>query len=125
MAAIEKELELVGSKGRKNVVGLFDSGATYSCIERSLAEMLEVVVPLPSPLRFATAEDGRSVESREAVRLDFHLDGYRFSDEFFIVPGLSEKLIVGTKTMQAWRFKLDFENDTVIIDPRVTKLRLL
>jgi len=27
--------------------------------------------------------------------------------------------------MQKWRFKLDFEADEVIIDPRVTKLRLL
>ena len=27
--------------------------------------------------------------------------------------------------MQKWRFKLDFEKDEVIIDPRVTKIRLL
>jgi len=26
--------------------------------------------------------------------------------------------------MQEWRFKLDFEADEVIIDPRVTRLRL-
>jgi len=42
-----------------------------------------------------------------------------------IIPGLSEEAIIGAKTMQAWRFKLDYENDEVIIDPRVTKLRLL
>jgi len=39
-------------------------------------------------------------------------------------PGLSIQLIIGAKTMQAWRFKLDFEADEVIIDPRVTRLRL-
>jgi len=27
--------------------------------------------------------------------------------------------------VQKWRFKLDFEADEVIIDPRVTRLRLL
>jgi len=27
--------------------------------------------------------------------------------------------------MQKWRFKLSFEADEVIIDPRVTRLRLL
>ena len=61
----------------------------------------------------------------ERVSLDFHLDGYRFSDEFMVISGLSSQLIIGAKTMQAWRFKLDFEADEVIIDPRVTRLRLL
>jgi hypothetical protein len=37
----------------------------------------------------------------------------------------SSRLIVGAATMQKWRFKLDFEADEVIIDPRVTRLRLL
>jgi hypothetical protein len=42
-----------------------------------------------------------------------------------LIPGLSEEAIIGAKTLQAWRMKLDFEQDEVIIDPRVTKLRLL
>jgi hypothetical protein len=62
---------------------------------------------------------------KERVTLDFYLNGYRFSDEFVIIPELSEKVIIGAKTLQAWRLKLDFENDEVIIDPKVTKLRLL
>jgi hypothetical protein len=62
---------------------------------------------------------------KERVTLNFYLNGYRFSDEFVIIPELSEKVIIGAKTLQAWRLKLDFENDEVIIDPKVTKLRLL
>ena len=31
------------------------------------------------------------------------LIGYRFSDEFMVIPDLSETVIIGTKTMQAWR----------------------
>jgi len=125
MAIIEKEIKLVGSKGEHELVGLFDSGATYSCIDRDLAEELEMLIPLPSPLSLETAEVGRRVQVREAVRLDFHLDGYRFSDEFMVIPNLSDQLIIGVATMQKWRFKLDFEADEVIIDPRVTRLRLL
>ncbi len=125
MAIIEKEVELVGSKGKEKVTGLFDSGATYSCIEKELAQQLEMIIPLPMPLPFETAKKGEEVEAEEAVRLDFYLDGYRFSDEFFVLPDLSEKLIIGTTTMQKWRFKLDFEREEVIIDPRVTRLRLL
>jgi len=125
MAVIEKEIKLVGSKGEQELVGLFDSGATYSCIDRDLAKKLGALEPLPSPRSLETAEAGRTVEVRERVTLDFHLDGYRFSDEFMIVPKLSDQLIIGAATMQKWRFKLDFEANEVIIDPRVTRLRLL
>jgi hypothetical protein len=65
------------------------------------------------------------VTANQAVRLDFYIDSYRFSDEFIIIPDLSEPVIIGAKTMQAWRFKLDLENEEIIIDHRVTKLRLL
>ena len=125
MAIIEKEIKLVGSKGEHELTGLFDSGATYSCLDRDLAKGLGVLEPLPSPLSLETAEAGRTVRVKEAVRLDFHLDGYRFSDEFMVIPDLSSQLIIGAATMQKWRFKLDFEADEVIIDPRVTRLRLL
>ena len=123
MAVIQKELELVGSKARRRVKTLFDSGATYSCVKKDLARELEILIPLAEPLVFETAEQGKTLEAREAVRLDFYIDGYRFSDEFMVLPGLSEEVIIGAKTTQAWRLKLDFEKEEVIIDPRVTRLR--
>ncbi|MCL0039071.1 retropepsin-like domain-containing protein [Dehalococcoidia bacterium] len=125
MTIIARNMRLVGSRGEEEVEGLFDSGATYSCIEKSLAEKLGAIDVLPEPMRLGTAKEGESVEARERVSLNFHLDGYRFSDEFMVIPGLSERLIIGATTMQKWRFKLDFEREEVIIDPRVTKLRLL
>ena len=125
MTIIEKEIKLVGSKGEHELVGLFDSGATYSCIDQDLAKELEILIPLPVPIPLETVEKGRVVKVRERVTLDFHLDGYRFSDEFMVTPDLSGQLIIGAATMQKWRFKLDFEADEVIIDPRVTRLRLL
>ncbi len=125
MAVIEKMVRLVGSKGERELVGLFDSGATYSCIDRDLAKELGPLDSLPTPLSLETAEAGRTVRVEERVTLDFHLDGYRFSDEFMVVSNLSNRLIIGAATMQKWRFKLDFEAEEVIIDPRVTRLRLL
>ncbi len=50
MTIIEKEIKLVGSKGEHELVGLFDSGATYSCIDQDLAKKLGALEPLPSPL---------------------------------------------------------------------------
>ncbi len=125
MTIIEKEIELVGSKGREELIGLFDSGSTYSCIKREIAQKLGMIDSLPEPIKLGTAKEGERVEAKERITLDFHLNGYRFSDEFIIVPKLSESVIIGAKTMQAWRFKLDFEKEDVIIDPKVTKLRLL
>ena len=42
-----------------------------------------------------------------------------------LIPDLSEQVIIGAATLQKWRIKLDFERDQVIVDPRVTHLRLL
>ena len=125
MAVIEKEIRLAGSRGEKELIALFDSGSTYSCIKPGLAEILGRPEPLPEPMEFGTAKEEERVTAKEAVRLNFYIDGYRFSDEFMIIPNLSEEVIIGAKTLQAWRMKLDFEHDEVIIDPRVTKLRLI
>ena len=154
MSVIQKEIKLAGSKGERKVLAIFDSGSTYSCITPELARELETVLPLPEPMEFGTADpplslrgaqrrsnlsNGRqapalrsvgvyprqSLRAKEAIRLNFHLDGYRFSDEFMLIPGLSEPVLIGAATMQKWRLKLNFETDEVIIDPKVTKLRLL
>lgn len=125
MAIIQKTIRLMGSKGSREVAALFDSGASYSCIRPDLAAGLETILPLPEPMEFSTAKDGEQVTAHERVSLNFYLNGYRFSDEFMLIPQLSEAVIIGAATLQKWRMKLDFEADEVIIDPRVTKLRLL
>jgi len=125
MAIIAKKLLLEGSKGSKELEALFDTGASYSCVRKDVAEELDILLPLPRPLLLEMAQEGARVEVKERVTLDFYLNGYRFSDEFMVVPGLSEKCIIGAATMQKWRFKLDMEKEEVIIDPRVTKFRLL
>ena len=125
MAVIEKGIKLVGSKGERKVFAIFDRGSTYSCIEPGLAESLGMIEALPEPMDFGTAKWGERLAAKEAIRLNFYIDGYRFSDEFMLIPELSEAVIIGAKTLQAWRMKLDFEKEEVIIDPKVTKLRLL
>jgi hypothetical protein len=125
MAVILKTIRLVGSKDSEEVAVIFDSGATYSCIQPELAKKLENAVPLPEPMDFGTAKDGEQVTATERVVLNFYLDGYRFSDEFMLIPGLSEPAVIGAATLQKWRMKLDFEHDEVLFDPRVTHLRLL
>jgi len=125
MAVIIKEIKLRGSKGEVEKEAIFDSGPTYSCIHPELAKKLEIVTPLPEPMEFSTAEEGRKVTARGAVRLNFYIGKYRFSDEFMVIEKLSNGVIIGAATLQKWRLKLDFKRDEIIIDPKVTKLWLL
>jgi hypothetical protein len=125
MAIIRKEIELVGSKSRRKEIALFDSGASYSCIDKELAEELGGIVSLLEPFELYTAEKGRKMEVKSRIPLTFYIDGYRFSDEFMVLENLSEKVIIGAATLQKWRLKLDFEKEDIIIDPKVTKLYLI
>ena len=124
MSIIEKKLRLEGPLGEKEVTALFDSGASVSCIRPDIAEMLEISIPLRKPLQISTADEDNSMSVNEKVDLEFYIGEYHFWTEFFIVPKLTEEVIIGAITMQQWRFKLDFENEEVIIDPRVTRMRI-
>ena len=125
MAIIQKMIRLEGSKGQAEAVALFDSSASYSCIQPGIAEKLGMVEGLPRPMKFGTARNGDALTATQTIRLDLYVDGNRLSDEFMLIPDLSEQVIIGAATLQKWRIKLDFERDQVIVDPRVTHLRLL
>ncbi|MBI4700378.1 MAG: retroviral-like aspartic protease [Deltaproteobacteria bacterium] len=125
MPPVEKPIELVGSKASATVLALFDSGASVSCIDRALAERLGTPVALPRPRRFGTAERGRELVVDEGVHLDFRFKGLDLFADFFVVAALAEQVIVGAQTLHAWRMKLDFEHDDVLVDPRVARLRLV
>ena len=124
MGIIRIPMRFEGSKGEKILYTLFDSGATFSCMKDDVAEQIETPSKLRTPLEVATASQGHFIKISEAMRADFYFDDIRLSDEFMVVPDLSEDAIIGVNTMQKWRIKLDFEHDTVIIDPKVAKLIL-
>lgn len=65
-------------------------------------------------MRLATASNATFMEMNYCTRLDFYPEDVRLSDEFLVVPGLSDKAINGAATMQKWRLKLDFENDRMM-----------
>ena len=124
MSIIEQTIRLEGSFGTKEVTALFDSGASVSCIRPELANELVTPTALWRPFLISTADEDTSIEVNEEAALHFYIDEYRFFTDFFLVPKLSEEVIIGATTMQQWRFKLDFEKEEVIIDPRVTRMRI-
>lgn len=72
----------------------------------------------------AKASAGHFLKVEYATRADFYINGVRLSDEFYIVPNLSEEAILGVDTFQKWRIKFDFEHDQVMVDPKVAKAEL-
>ena len=113
-----------GSKGEEKLYALFDTGSTYSCIRQDLSEKLGLMDMLPESMYFGTASENQYLKVENGMRLNFEVNDVMLSDEFMVVPRLSEEAIIGVTTMQKWRIKLDFEHDTVIVDPKVAKLIL-
>lgn len=124
MSIIKVPVRFEGSKGGKMIYARFDSGAGFSCISPEHANEIGVVEKMRTPLEVATASRGHYVKFEDTLRSDFYYNDIRMSDEFMVVPDLSEDAIIGVNTMQKWRIKLDFEHDTVVIDPKVAKLIL-
>lgn len=125
MSVIKLPLQYIGSEGERNLYTLFDSAANLSCISPDYVEGLERPVSLGRVRRVVTAAEGHYIEIKEAVRLDFYIDDILLSDEFLVVPSLSEEAIIGAATMQKWRIRLNFEHDTVEVDPKVGKMQLI
>ena len=124
MSVIKLPMRFAGSKGERTLYALFDSGANLSCINPGYIAALEVPVKLGVIRNIQTAAERHYIEVSDAVRLDFYLEDVLLSDEFLVVPGLSQEVIIGAATLQKWRIKLDFEHDTVLVDPKVARLQL-
>ena len=125
MSVLYHRIKLSGSKDEFETEALFDGGATYSVIRKDIAEKLGNLEKIRTPLKFRAAKEGAELTATEKVVLDFYIDNTRFSDEFIVIENLDEEVIIGAKTMQSWRFKLDYENERVLFDPKVTKLIII
>ncbi len=122
MSVIKMPIFYVGSKGEKNLYTLFDSGANLSCINPEHLQDLEIPIQLGRTRLVSTAAEGHYIEIKERVFLDFYIHDILLSDEFLVVPGLSEEAIIGAATMQKWRIKLNFDRDTVEVGNKLANV---
>ena len=124
MSVIKFPILFEGSKSEKNLYTLFDGGANLQCVNPEFAKSLGNTESIGKPKFIATAAEGHVIEGKYRILLDFYLNDVLLSDEFLSVPGLSEEAIIVAATMQKWRIKLDFEHDTLHVDPKVAKMEL-
>jgi hypothetical protein len=125
LSIIKLPLLFAGSKGEKFLYTLFDSGANLSCVYPDYVIELGQTEKLGRSRLIGTTSGGHYIEVKERITLDFYLNDVLLSDEFLVVPSLSEEAIIGAATKQKWSLKLDFEHDTVIVDPKVAKMQLI
>jgi hypothetical protein len=64
---------------------------------------LEELIKLHTPLRLAIASARTFTEITDRTTLDFYHEDVRLFDEFLVVPGLSEEVIIGAATMHNGR----------------------
>jgi predicted aspartyl protease len=125
MSIIKHPLLYVGTEGEKLLYTLFDSGANLSCIHPDHVEGLALPQHLGRIRRISTASDTHIIEVQYRIIVDFYINDLQLSDEFLVIPGLTEEAIIGAATLQKWRIKLDFEHDRLIVDPKVTKMQII
>jgi len=78
---------------------LFNTGASYSCIKKGLAEKIANLELLPEPMEFLTAEGRRKIVGRNKISINFYIKGDRFSDEFIVLDELGENVIILSATL--------------------------
>jgi hypothetical protein len=116
---------LKAQKAKNILHALFESGANLSCNNEQFAVQIGNLEPFLHPRKLATVAEYHFIEITSALCTDFYLNDVHLSDEFLLVPQLSEEAITGAATMLKWRLKFDIENDTVFVDPKVAKLQLV
>ncbi|MBX9782550.1 MAG: hypothetical protein K2X48_04565 [Chitinophagaceae bacterium] len=94
-----------GSKHSKNLYALFDSGATYSCINKDQAK-----------------EPEGFISSKSFLKLHFYKDGVRLGSEFLVMPGLMNEVIIGAGIIKRFNFKFDWVRKEYFIQHKLPKL---
>ena len=121
LGIIYKTLTVIGRRGKARLQVLFDSGATRSLLEASVARRLADPVELPEPETYSLARGTMVV--REGAFLQVVLNRRRIPVEARVVEGLSESLILGADFLQIWDIRLRPKKKQVLLDLRALRLK--
>lgn len=121
MGIIRKRVWITGSRKRKRVAALFDTGSTHTMIREDVAKELAPINELDEPITFKAAKGAFSV--RGGIFASLWLGKHRIFISPPAVAGLTEEMIVGTDVLQHYNIRLDIKRHRVILDPRALILR--
>lgn len=121
--ALRKLIIVKGPKGDRAVKALLDTGASNSFIRREVTLALADPIPLAHPVPVAFGQGEASIVEMFSCLLE--LDGYQMPWSFFVLPELTEELVLGADFFQRYKIKLDPEREDVIIDPQALRIQLI
>lgn len=120
MGIIKKSIQIIGNKGEVEIIAVFDSGSHYSLIKKPFAEKIATVEELSEKII------GRMADGKTPMTIKYWLNGPVFAvingynigvHELLVAEELSDELLIGAFTMQAWHITLDMEKEDIIINP--------
>ena len=88
MPIIKRSLLYIGTKGKKHLRSLFDIDKKYSWINPDFIKDLSESTKMGRSKMVSVK--GNDIEIKERVLLEFYLNDVLLSNEFLVVPGLSE-----------------------------------
>ena len=126
MGEIIKEVEIIGDKGKTTAKTLFDSGASDSVIREDIAKKIATLIKWEEPVFFILGDGDSTMQSEYSTDIRFVLEGSIYPPQRVIVVGkLEEDFIFGADALQRWKIKLDMENEDLILDKSVLRLRIV
>jgi len=125
MGLISKQVEVIGDKRKIKIQALFDTGASASFIRKDFADQVATVVRMPSPWIFTLGDGKGKVRAEHCLHVDIIIKGIRIFHQLIVVKDLGEEMIIGADILQRWKIKLDPEREDILIDKKVTQLKLM
>jgi hypothetical protein len=106
---LEVGLETFGGK-TGSARAVFDTGSYQSLIREDRVPPGAVVDRPPTPVKLRTAAQGGKLHVVGAVVMTITIGNRMIQDDVLVSPDLSEEMLIGAKTMQAWDITIRSHN---------------
>ena len=123
MGIIRQRFTLEGSRGKRGVEILVDTGASECLVQPELAEELAILEDTAEPMSFDTSGQRDGLKAKERVMLDVRLNGQRHAAIFYVVPGLTEDAVIGAAFLQCHRCRIDYNRKRLSIGKCCVRFR--
>jgi len=112
MTLIRKKIEILGTKGKKEINVLFDSGSSRSLIREDIAREISKMIEYPRPDKFRAINE-TIIEAKKSTPLAFDLNGCSLAHDFKVIDNLDEEAVIGADLMQLKKIKIDMEKEYI------------
>lgn len=111
MGIIERSLKVSANKS-KRVIAFFDTGSSFSLIDRSVVQQIGYLKKWKKPITVQLG-DGREVKYEYMVLIGVMMNKNEYFHKFY-VSDIPEQVVIGVDFLQEYGHTLEFVNDSII-----------